>query len=165
MMCRMSTPMWTFRMRFWRRSRVCAVSPPPAAGKALGVLLHANGHPAFEISAWQATPDADKYCKFVHNKRLIDPADLCMTLILGIDPGSRKTGFGVINYVSGRSEYVTSGVMTTAGGGPAGATGGDICQRHRTGRVRWPAGTGDREGSGQESGFRTSSWGRRAARP
>ena len=34
-----------------------------------------------------------------------------MTLILGIDPGSRKTGFGIINYVSGRSEYVTSGVI------------------------------------------------------
>ena len=31
--------------------------------------------------------------------------------ILGIDPGSRKTGFGIINYVSGRSEYVTSGVI------------------------------------------------------
>ncbi len=34
-----------------------------------------------------------------------------MSLILGIDPGSRKTGFGIINYVSGRSEYVTSGVI------------------------------------------------------
>ena len=34
-----------------------------------------------------------------------------MPLILGIDPGSRKTGFGIINYVSGRSEYVTSGVI------------------------------------------------------
>ncbi len=34
-----------------------------------------------------------------------------MSLILGIDPGSRKTGFGIINYVSGKSEYVTSGVI------------------------------------------------------
>ena len=34
-----------------------------------------------------------------------------MSLILGIDPGSRKTGFGIINYVCGRSEYVTSGVI------------------------------------------------------
>lgn len=34
-----------------------------------------------------------------------------MSLILGIDPGSRKTGFGIINHVSGRSEYVTSGVI------------------------------------------------------
>jgi crossover junction endodeoxyribonuclease RuvC len=34
-----------------------------------------------------------------------------MSLILGIDPGSRKTGFGIINYVAGRSEYVTSGVI------------------------------------------------------
>ena len=37
-----------------------------------------------------------------------------MSLILGIDPGSRKTGFGIINYVSGRSEYVTSGVIRMA---------------------------------------------------
>ncbi len=34
-----------------------------------------------------------------------------MALILGIDPGSRKTGFGIINVVAGRSEYVTSGVI------------------------------------------------------
>jgi len=34
-----------------------------------------------------------------------------MSLILGIDPGSRKTGFGIISYVSGHSEYVTSGVI------------------------------------------------------
>ncbi|MEJ2533308.1 MAG: crossover junction endodeoxyribonuclease RuvC [Halioglobus sp.] len=34
-----------------------------------------------------------------------------MSLILGIDPGSRKTGFGIISYTCGRSEYVTSGVI------------------------------------------------------
>lgn len=34
-----------------------------------------------------------------------------MTLILGIDPGSRKTGFGVINNINGRCEYVASGVI------------------------------------------------------
>lgn len=34
-----------------------------------------------------------------------------MSLILGIDPGSRKTGFGIINHVSGRNEYVTSGII------------------------------------------------------
>lgn len=34
-----------------------------------------------------------------------------MSLILGIDPGSRKTGFGIINHVGGRNEYVTSGVI------------------------------------------------------
>ncbi len=39
-----------------------------------------------------------------------------MSLILGIDPGSRKTGFGIINYVSGHSEYVTSGVIRLPGG-------------------------------------------------
>ncbi|MCB1853295.1 MAG: crossover junction endodeoxyribonuclease RuvC [Pseudomonadales bacterium] len=46
-----------------------------------------------------------------------------MSLILGIDPGSRKTGFGIINYVSGRSEYVTSGVIRLPGG--------DLAQRLR----------------------------------
>ena len=39
-----------------------------------------------------------------------------MALILGIDPGSRKTGFGIINYVSGRAEYVTSGIIRLPGG-------------------------------------------------
>jgi crossover junction endodeoxyribonuclease RuvC len=34
-----------------------------------------------------------------------------MALILGIDPGSRKTGFGVVNAVEGRHEYVVSGVI------------------------------------------------------
>lgn len=34
-----------------------------------------------------------------------------MALILGVDPGSRKTGYGIINQVSGRASYVTSGVI------------------------------------------------------
>ena len=34
-----------------------------------------------------------------------------MALILGVDPGSRKTGFGIINQVSGSATYVTSGVI------------------------------------------------------
>ena len=34
-----------------------------------------------------------------------------MTLILGIDPGSRKTGFGVISVQGSRHEYVASGVI------------------------------------------------------
>ncbi|ODS22595.1 crossover junction endodeoxyribonuclease RuvC [Candidatus Endobugula sertula] len=34
-----------------------------------------------------------------------------MSLILGIDPGSRKTGFGIINTLGNRHEYVTSGVI------------------------------------------------------
>jgi crossover junction endodeoxyribonuclease RuvC len=34
-----------------------------------------------------------------------------MSLILGIDPGSVKTGFGIIHHDCGRSEYVTSGVI------------------------------------------------------
>ncbi len=34
-----------------------------------------------------------------------------MSLILGIDPGSRKTGFGIVNQVGAKLEYVTSGVI------------------------------------------------------
>jgi crossover junction endodeoxyribonuclease RuvC len=34
-----------------------------------------------------------------------------MALILGIDPGSIKTGFGIISHEGGRSEYLTSGVI------------------------------------------------------
>lgn len=34
-----------------------------------------------------------------------------MPIILGIDPGSRKTGYGVINYLHGRAAYVSSGVI------------------------------------------------------
>lgn len=38
-----------------------------------------------------------------------------MALILGIDPGSRVTGYGIINTVSGRSEYVASGCIRIQG--------------------------------------------------
>lgn len=34
-----------------------------------------------------------------------------MPLILGIDPGSRKTGYGLIDFSRGRHEYVSSGVI------------------------------------------------------
>lgn len=34
-----------------------------------------------------------------------------MALILGIDPGSRKTGFGIVNAEGNRHEYVASGVI------------------------------------------------------
>ena len=34
-----------------------------------------------------------------------------MALILGIDPGSRRTGFGIINVIGARLEYVTSGCI------------------------------------------------------
>ena len=37
-----------------------------------------------------------------------------MTIILGIDPGSRKTGFGVIRSHANRSEYIASGVIHVA---------------------------------------------------
>ncbi|TXR54971.1 crossover junction endodeoxyribonuclease RuvC [Reinekea thalattae] len=32
-------------------------------------------------------------------------------MILGVDPGSRKTGFGLINQVGSRLEYIASGVI------------------------------------------------------
>jgi crossover junction endodeoxyribonuclease RuvC len=34
-----------------------------------------------------------------------------MALIMGVDPGSRKTGYGIISQLSGRATYVTSGVI------------------------------------------------------
>lgn len=34
-----------------------------------------------------------------------------MTRILGIDPGSRKTGFGIIDLIGGKTHYVSSGVI------------------------------------------------------
>jgi len=36
-----------------------------------------------------------------------------MTLILGIDPGSRVTGYGIVRSVGGRQEYVASGCIRT----------------------------------------------------
>jgi crossover junction endodeoxyribonuclease RuvC len=34
-----------------------------------------------------------------------------MTRILGIDPGSRKTGFGIVDIIGGKTLYITSGVI------------------------------------------------------
>jgi crossover junction endodeoxyribonuclease RuvC len=34
-----------------------------------------------------------------------------MTIILGIDPGSRITGYGVISFQSGKAEYIDSGCI------------------------------------------------------
>jgi len=39
-----------------------------------------------------------------------------MTRILGIDPGSRITGYGVIDMDGARTEYVASGCVQTGGG-------------------------------------------------
>ena len=36
--------------------------------------------------------------------------------ILGIDPGSRKTGFGVLDFADNAPRYVTSGTVKSAGG-------------------------------------------------
>ena len=38
------------------------------------------------------------------------------TRILGIDPGSRQTGFGVLDFVGDDASYVASGVVKTAAG-------------------------------------------------
>ena len=34
-----------------------------------------------------------------------------MTLIIGIDPGSRRTGFGIIDAVGAKTSYLTSGII------------------------------------------------------
>ena len=34
-----------------------------------------------------------------------------MTIILGVDPGSQKTGFGVIEVTGNHHRYITSGVI------------------------------------------------------
>lgn len=39
-----------------------------------------------------------------------------MAIILGIDPGSRVTGFGLINSVGQKNEYLTSGCIRTGEG-------------------------------------------------
>lgn len=39
-----------------------------------------------------------------------------MALILGIDPGSRITGFGIVRHAAGRQEYVTSGCIRVGDG-------------------------------------------------
>ena len=36
-----------------------------------------------------------------------------MSIILGIDPGSRITGYGVIRIVAGKAEYLGSGCIRT----------------------------------------------------
>lgn len=39
-----------------------------------------------------------------------------MTIILGIDPGSRITGFGVIREIGQKTEYIASGCIRTPEG-------------------------------------------------
>lgn len=38
--------------------------------------------------------------------------------IIGIDPGTATTGFGVIDVVNGKAKFVDAGVITTPPGGP-----------------------------------------------
>jgi crossover junction endodeoxyribonuclease RuvC len=46
-----------------------------------------------------------------------------VTRILGIDPGSRATGYGVVDVVRGRCAYVASGCIRTADGELPGRVG------------------------------------------
>ena len=46
-----------------------------------------------------------------------------MALILGIDPGSRKTGYGIINAVGAKRTYVASGHINISGDELAGRLG------------------------------------------
>jgi crossover junction endodeoxyribonuclease RuvC len=48
---------------------------------------------------------------------------LFMALILGIDPGSRKTGYGIINAVGASRIYVASGHIKISGDELAGRLG------------------------------------------
>lgn len=41
-----------------------------------------------------------------------------MAIVLGIDPGSQKTGFGLINVLGTKSEYVASGVIRMKSSSP-----------------------------------------------
>ena len=34
-----------------------------------------------------------------------------MTRIIGIDPGSRRTGYGIVDVDAGKARYVTSGII------------------------------------------------------
>ncbi len=38
--------------------------------------------------------------------------------IIGVDPGTATTGFGIIDYVSGKTTFVDAGVITTPAGQP-----------------------------------------------
>ena len=38
-----------------------------------------------------------------------------MTVVIGIDPGSRSTGYGLIDYIGNQVKYVSSGIVRTTG--------------------------------------------------
>lgn len=44
-----------------------------------------------------------------------------MTVIIGIDPGLNRTGWGIVNYQSGRLSFVSCGVVTTNAATPLAA--------------------------------------------
>jgi len=53
-----------------------------------------------------------RYCTFIHIAVLRSVSGVGgMAIILGIDPGSRKTGFGIIEAEAGRIRYLSSGVI------------------------------------------------------
>lgn len=47
----------------------------------------------------------------LQHSRSNDKANHPMTRIIGIDPGSRRTGYGIVDIEAGRARYVTSGII------------------------------------------------------
>ena len=55
-----------------------------------------------------------------------------MAITLGIDPGSRVTGFGVIEIGNGRANYLASGCIRTTLTAPAGVRLKEIHEGQRS---------------------------------
>ena len=58
----------------------------------------------------ESRPAHDLFVTIVHTRRWFGLGAI-MTVILGIDPGSRKTGFGVIRVERNQAQYVSSGTI------------------------------------------------------
>ena len=58
----------------------------------------------------ESRPAHDLFVTIVHTRRWFALVAI-MTVILGIDPGSRKTGFGVIRVERNQAQYVSSGTI------------------------------------------------------
>lgn len=66
--------------------------------------MRENTFDAKAVKPWTFSVDMGKMPVHIHS-------GIGMALVLGIDPGSRITGFGVINHFAGKTEYVTSGCI------------------------------------------------------
>ena len=62
------------------------------------------------MSPHESRPAHDLFATIVHTRRWFALV-VIMTVILGIDPGSRKTGFGVIRVERNQAQYVSSGTI------------------------------------------------------